>query len=84
MNRSRGTKGEKVCIPQSTYTKRSRFRERNSLRFIRDPHYLNCFSALRQGLFYSRGVEHQKYDSNISQDWKSFITNLEKMFPQAS
>ena len=80
MNRSRGAKGERVCISQSTQTKRNRFKERDSLRFIRNPHYLNCFSALRQELFYTRGVGHQKYDSKISQDWKSFITHLEKCF----
>lgn len=44
--------------------KRNKFRNRNLLSFIRESHYLNCFSIPRQGLFYSNGVEHQECGSD--------------------
>ena len=39
--------------------KRNRFRDRKLLKFIRNPHCLNAFNTLRQGLLYSRAVENQ-------------------------
>ena len=61
MVRGRGTKEKRVCISQRTETKGNCFSDRNLWWFITDPHYLNCFSTLRQGLFYSSGVEHQEF-----------------------
>ena len=39
--------------------------KQESLRFIGDPHYLNWFSVLRQGLFCYWGVEYREYSPSV-------------------
>ena len=60
--------------------KRNRFRDKNLVRFIKDPYCLNCFSTLRQGLFYGSLVEPQGFCSvsvrtgrNPSPIWNYFL-----------
>lgn len=58
--------GEKsVCLSKGL-NKRDRFKDGHLLRFIRDPHYFNYFSTLRQGLFYSSGVEYPECGDCVS------------------
>lgn len=64
-------------------TKRDRLRDRNLLRFIRDPHYLNCFSTLMQRLLYSSEVGCRGYGSGINKDTERFIPSLENGFSEA-
>lgn len=47
MDRGRGTKEKRVGIFYRTKIRGNRFRDRNFLRFIRDPQYLNYFSTQR-------------------------------------
>ena len=51
MDRGSGTKEKRVCISQRA------FRDRHILRFIREPHYLNCFSTPKWELLYVIVVE---------------------------
>lgn len=75
MNRGGRTEEKRVCVSQKGLKKRDRFRDRNLLRFIRHPHYVNCVSVLRQELF--TAVE---LNAGVSQDRKRVISNLEKCF----
>lgn len=54
------------------------FIDKNLLRFIRDPHYLNCFSAPRQGLLYRSGFEYQECSFSANKYRDRFIINLKK------
>ena len=53
--------GEKGVYLTKGLNKLERVQRQELLR--RDHHYLNCFSTLRQGLFYSGGFKHQKCGS---------------------
>lgn len=59
MSRGGGTKEKRVSVSQRAQTKKDHFRDRSLLRVYGEPHYLNCFSALRQGLLCSSGAEHR-------------------------
>ena len=37
-------------------SERDRYRDRNLVFFISDPHYLNCFSTSREGLLLAVGL----------------------------
>lgn len=57
--------GEK-SVSLKGLNKGNRFKDGHLLRFIRDPHYFNYFSTLRQGLFYSSGVEYPECGDCVS------------------
>ena len=65
------------------WKKRYTFRDKNLLRSINYPYCLNCFSILRQGLFYGGLIEHQGFCSvpvrigrNSSPIWSYFLNWL--------